>query len=133
LAYTPWNLLSSLSGLDASFAAHPDGLSSAFLDLNPEPQNNHYVQDAHTAFQAVSAAAKQLQDTGKRAALDEAREDRELRAMAEAEAAQQERARQWRVVKGEEPACEWCFVEAYACCREIESMCSSWIGAGASM
>ncbi|KAF5833587.1 hypothetical protein DUNSADRAFT_10038 [Dunaliella salina] len=61
-------------------------------------------KDAHAAFQAVSAAAKLLQDAGRRAALDAAREDRELRAMAEVEAAAQERARQWRVVKGEEPA-----------------------------
>uniref|UniRef100_A0A7S3R7C5 J domain-containing protein n=1 Tax=Dunaliella tertiolecta TaxID=3047 RepID=A0A7S3R7C5_DUNTE len=61
-------------------------------------------KDAHAAFQAVSGAAKLLQDAGRRTALDAAREDRELRAMAEAEAAAQERARQWRVVKGEEPA-----------------------------
>eukprot|EP00983_Pelagomonas_calceolata_P117495 1160421-Pelagomonas_calceolata.AAC.4 len=71
------------------------------------------MQDAHAAFQAVSGAAKLLQDAGRRTALDAAREDRELRAMAEAEAAAQERARQWRVVKGEEPAGEggggrWC-------------------------
>jgi hypothetical protein len=68
------------------------------------------LQDAHAAFQAVSGAAKLLQDSGRRAALDAVREDKELRAMAEAEAASMERARQWRVVKGEEPAGVKCSV-----------------------
>ncbi|KAK9831957.1 hypothetical protein WJX81_002921 [Elliptochloris bilobata] len=55
---------------------------------------------ANDAFQAVSAAAKELQDAGKRRALDEAREDARLRAAAAEAVAAEERARQWRVARG---------------------------------
>jgi hypothetical protein len=60
------------------------------------------LQDAHNAFQAVTAAAKVLQDTELRSALDAEREDRELRAKAQAAAIAEERARAWRVARGEE-------------------------------
>lgn len=62
------------------------------------------TQDAHEAFQAVATAAKTLQDSGARGALDAAREDVELRKAAIAAAQAEERARQWRVARGEEPA-----------------------------
>lgn len=57
-------------------------------------------RDAHEAFQAVSKAAKTLQDGGLRQALDAQLEDAELRRMAAKEAEKQERERQWRVAKG---------------------------------
>ncbi|KAG1661307.1 hypothetical protein FOA52_008654 [Chlamydomonas sp. UWO 241] len=61
--------------------------------------------DAHTAFQAVAKAAKLLQDGDARKALDEKLEDAELRKLAVAEAAKQERERAWRVAMGtEDPA-----------------------------
>ncbi|GFR39678.1 hypothetical protein Agub_g150 [Astrephomene gubernaculifera] len=59
---------------------------------------------AHEAFQAVATAAKVLQDSGLRTALDERRADAELRRAAEAAAAQQERERAWRIARGEEVA-----------------------------
>lgn len=50
----------------------------------------------------MATAAKVLQDSGLRSALDERRADLELRKKAEAAAAAQERERQWRVARGEE-------------------------------
>ncbi|GFH32159.1 J domain-containing protein, partial [Haematococcus lacustris] len=61
-------------------------------------------KEAHAAFQAVTIAAKTLQDGGLRLALDAEREDAELRRRAIEAVQQQERERQWRVARGEEPA-----------------------------
>lgn len=61
-------------------------------------------KDAHAAFQAVAVAAKTLQDGALRAALDAAREDKELRRMAEAAARAEATAHAWRVARGEVPA-----------------------------
>jgi curved DNA-binding protein CbpA len=58
-------------------------------------------EQAATAFQAVAAAAAELQDAAARAAVDERREEAALRRAAAAHAAQEERARQWRVARGE--------------------------------
>jgi hypothetical protein len=58
------------------------------------------LQDAHTAFQAVASAAKVLQDSGLRGALDAEREDRELRLKAQQAAAVQARAAAWNAVRG---------------------------------
>ncbi|EIE21657.1 DnaJ-domain-containing protein [Coccomyxa subellipsoidea C-169] len=55
---------------------------------------------ANDAFDAVNKAAKDLQDAGKRSAIDADREDARLRRLAEEMAAQQERERQWRVARG---------------------------------
>ncbi|KAK9908498.1 hypothetical protein WJX75_008702 [Coccomyxa subellipsoidea] len=55
---------------------------------------------ANDAFNAVNKAAKDLQDTGKRSAIDADREDARLRRLAAEVAAQQERERQWRVARG---------------------------------
>ncbi|GAX78794.1 hypothetical protein CEUSTIGMA_g6231.t1 [Chlamydomonas eustigma] len=56
--------------------------------------------DAHEAFQAVSKAAKVLQDSSARQELDAQLEDTELRRLAAKEAERQERERQWRIVQG---------------------------------
>ena len=58
-------------------------------------------------LQAVSKAAKTLQDSGLRGALDAQLEDAELRRLAAREAEKQERERQWRVAKGLEAPSEW--------------------------
>ncbi|BDA44900.1 probable DnaJ homolog subfamily C member 5 at C-terminar half [Coccomyxa sp. Obi] len=55
---------------------------------------------ANDAFQAVNRAAKDLQDSGKRSAIDADREDARLRRLAAEMAAQEERERQWRVARG---------------------------------
>ncbi|KAK9803593.1 hypothetical protein WJX72_003080 [[Myrmecia] bisecta] len=59
---------------------------------------------ANEAFQAVSKAAKALQDQSRRSAIDRQREDDVLRRHAVAAAEQQERERQWRMVRGEATA-----------------------------
>ena len=64
----------------------------------PTLPDTHFVPAP--CFQAVSKAAKTLQDSGLRGALDAQLEDAELRRMAAKEAEKQERERQWRVAKG---------------------------------
>lgn len=59
-------------------------------------------KDAHEAFQLVSKAAKLLQDSGARKALDEHLEDVELRKLAEDEALKIEKERQWNIALGKE-------------------------------
>ena len=61
---------------------------------------------AHDAFQAVSAAARALQDTGMRAAVDERREDARLRRLHAQHVADEERARQWRLALGQATAAD---------------------------
>eukprot|EP00887_Chlorella_sp_A99_P006302 scaffold3.g6302.t1 len=77
------------------------------LSLLIHPDKCDHPQ-AHNAFQAggraVSVAAKHLQDTELRAAVDERREDARLRRLAAEHVAQQERERQWRVARGEATA-----------------------------
>lgn len=85
----------------AAWLSHATNIASGYHAASCRPCA---AQDAHTAFQAVSMAAKTLQDTAARSSLDAAREERELRAMAERAAAAEEQARQWRVARGEEAA-----------------------------
>ena len=59
---------------------------------------------AQSAFQAVSKAAGVLGDAAARKRVDERKEEMELRRMAVAAAAVEERARAWRVARGEETA-----------------------------
>ena len=59
---------------------------------------------ANDAFQAVSLAAKELQDAGQRGKLDDRRKEAGLRAEFAKEMAKQERERQWRVARGEATA-----------------------------
>ncbi|KAL4855003.1 DnaJ subfamily C member 14 [Chlorella vulgaris] len=59
---------------------------------------------AHDAFQAVTAAAKELQDSELRSKVDARRQEAELRREFVAQAAVAERARQWRMARGEATA-----------------------------
>ncbi|KAG2444929.1 hypothetical protein HXX76_001665 [Chlamydomonas incerta] len=89
--------------LDVAAAAAPGEVKKRYMRLSLliHPDKCAHAM-AHEAFQAVATAAKVLQDSALRGALDERRADLELRKRAEAAAAVQERERQWRVARGEE-------------------------------
>ncbi|KAK9813685.1 hypothetical protein WJX73_003743 [Symbiochloris irregularis] len=59
---------------------------------------------AHVAFDAVAQAARALQDGNERAVIDKKRQDAQLMKEAVAAAADEERARQWRIVQGKATA-----------------------------
>lgn len=88
---------------DCTAAETKKGYMRLSLLIHPDKCRHAH---AHAAFQAVVAAAKKLQDVGARAALDAAREDAELRKMAEAEAVRIERERAWRIARGEDTSGE---------------------------
>jgi curved DNA-binding protein CbpA len=91
----------AILGVDSSAATGEVKKRYMRLSLLIHPDKCSH-KDAHEAFQLVSKAAKLLQDSGARKALDEHLEDVELRKLAEEEALKMEKERQWNVALGKE-------------------------------
>ena len=118
VAHSPQlSLLLVMAGSKPSIAAHQVATCSCFLPCSTGNQLSSCLPSAsvallpiiptsfpHHCMQAVSVAAKHLQDVGLRKAVDDRREDARLHKLAEEHVAQQERERQWRVARGEATA-----------------------------
>ncbi|KAK9840458.1 hypothetical protein WJX74_010140 [Apatococcus lobatus] len=95
----------ALLNLEQSASEKPAAVKKTFwrLSLLIHPDKCRHPR-ANDVFQAVTKAAEALQDSGERGKVIQRKEDERVRKLALEAAEEEERARQWRMVKGEATA-----------------------------